>query len=146
MLQALKEIPIYAKIVRDICVKKPRIKPKDPATIHVMGKFSDLMIDQHFLTKYNNPGNPTVTVHTNNQPIANTLIDLGATINVMNKDLFISLGLHGLGPTSTVLELADRSHVKLEGMIEHVVIIVASWNYPANFSFKKPNPTLGVIL
>lgn len=40
---SLKEVPIYAKEVRDLCIKKPGRKPKDPATIHVMGKLSELM-------------------------------------------------------------------------------------------------------
>ena len=38
LLQAIKDVPIYAKIVRDLCVKKPITKPKDPISIHVMGK------------------------------------------------------------------------------------------------------------
>jgi len=32
LLQALKEVPIYAKIVTDLCIKKPRRNRKDPAT------------------------------------------------------------------------------------------------------------------
>ena len=87
-----------------------------------------------------------MTIHIDNQPITNTLIYLGAAINVMNKDLFIFLGLHGLRPTPTVLELANRSRVKPEGMIEDVVITMASWNYPAEFLIYKPNPILGVTL
>jgi len=92
-LQALKEVPIYAKTVRDLCIKKPGRKPKDLATIHVMGNLSELMSSQHLLTKYHDPGNSTVTIYINDQPIANALIDLGATINVMTKDLFIALRL-----------------------------------------------------
>ena len=53
LLQALKEVPIYAKIVRDLCVQKPGRKPKDPATIHVIRKLSKLMIHQPLLNKYN---------------------------------------------------------------------------------------------
>ena len=112
--------------MRDICIKRPGRKPKYPATINVMGKLSDLMIDQPLLTKYNDPRNPTVAVHIDNHPITNTLIDLEVVINVMTKYLFISLGLHGLRPTPTVIELADRSCVKPEGMIEDVVITMAS--------------------
>ena len=67
-----------------------------------------------------------MTIHIDNQPITNTLIYLGAAINVMNKDLFISLGLYGVRPTPTLLELANRSCVKPEGMIEDVFITVAS--------------------
>lgn len=38
LLQAIKDVPIYVKIVRDLCVKKPIRNPKDCVTIHVMGK------------------------------------------------------------------------------------------------------------
>eukprot|EP00253_Pinus_taeda_P021442 PITA_21442 len=93
LLQALQEVPIYAKKVRDLCIKKPGRKPKDPATIHVMGKLFELMYALPLLTKYNDLGNPIVTVYINYQPTTNTLIDLGAAINVMTKDLFIALGL-----------------------------------------------------
>lgn len=77
LLQALKEVPIYVKTVLDLCIKKPGRKPKDPTTIHVMGKLSELMYARPLLTKYNDPGNPTVTAYINDQPITNTLIDLG---------------------------------------------------------------------
>lgn len=93
LLQALKEAPIYAKTVRYFCIKKPGRKPKDPATVHVMGKLSELMSSQPLLTKYNDPGNPTITIYINDQPIANTLIYLGVSINVMTKDLFTTLRL-----------------------------------------------------
>ena len=79
--------------MRDLCFKNPRRKPRDPANIHVMGKLSDLMIDQPLLTKYNDPRNPTVTIHIDNQPTTNNLTDLGAAINVMTKEIFISLGI-----------------------------------------------------
>lgn len=101
--------------MRYLCIKKPRRKPIDPTTIHVMGKLSELMLAQPLLTKYNYPRNPMVTVYIYDQPIANTLIDLGATINAMTKDLFTSLGLQGLRHTPTVLELVDKSRVKLRG-------------------------------
>ena len=117
LLHALKEVPIYAKTVRDLCIKKLGRKPKYPTTIHVMGKLSKLMSSQPLLTKYHDPGNPTITVYINDQPIANALIDIGATINVMTKDLFISLGLQGLRHTPTMMKLADRSRFKPEGML-----------------------------
>ena len=85
LLQAIRYVSIYAKTVMDLCVKNRRRKPKDPATIHVMGKLSKLMIDQPLLTKYNDPGNTAVTVYIYGKPINNTLIDLGVDMNVMTK-------------------------------------------------------------
>ena len=37
LLQAIKYIPIYAKIVRDLCIKKPGRKRKEPPVIRVVG-------------------------------------------------------------------------------------------------------------
>lgn len=35
--------------------------------------------------------------------------------------------------TPTVLELTDRSIVKLEGMLEDIIIFIDSWEYPTDF-------------
>ena len=61
----MKDVPIYAKIVRDLCLKWPGRKPKDPPTIHVIGKLSDLMLGEDKLVKYDDPGNPMLTVQIN---------------------------------------------------------------------------------
>jgi len=62
LLQALQGIPIYARTVWDLCTKKLGRKPKDPPTFHVVGKLSILITRKTLLAKYDNPGNPTVTV------------------------------------------------------------------------------------
>lgn len=112
LLQAIKDLPIYVKIVSDACIRKPGRKPKDPITIHVMGKLLELMTGLSTLTKYNDLGSPIVTVYIDEMPIPNTLIDLEATINVMNKEDFTTLGLHRLRQTPRVLELVDKSCAK----------------------------------
>jgi hypothetical protein len=38
LLQAMKDVPIYAKTLREYCSKQSAKKSKDPLTIHVMGK------------------------------------------------------------------------------------------------------------
>ena len=40
LLQAIRDIPIYAKAIRDICVKKLGMKTKDPPIVYVMGRLS----------------------------------------------------------------------------------------------------------
>ena len=44
LLQALHDVPIYSKTVRDLCVRKPGRKPRDPPTVHVTGKLSELIM------------------------------------------------------------------------------------------------------
>ena len=37
LLQSIKDIPIYSKVVKELCIKKPGRKQKDPPTIHLVG-------------------------------------------------------------------------------------------------------------
>ena len=62
LLYALHDVPIYARTVRDLCTKKPRKKHRDPPTVHVIGKLSELIMGKTLLAKYDDPANPTVTV------------------------------------------------------------------------------------
>ena len=40
LLQAIKNIPIYSRIVRDLCIKIHRRKRKEPPIIQVVGQLS----------------------------------------------------------------------------------------------------------
>ena len=67
--------------------------------------------------EYSDPGILVVNVKINNTLIINMLIDLGATINIMTHETMQSLGLIGLRETPTILQLADRSTIKPEGVL-----------------------------
>ena len=70
--------------------------------------------------------------------ITNVLVNLGEAINVMTIETIRKLGLTNLRPTPTVLELADRSTIKPEGILDDLVISVDSWEYPADFLVLQP--------
>ena len=82
-LQAIKDIPIYTKTIKELCIKKTGRKKRDPPTIQVIGKLASLMSAKTMIEKYIDPGMPMVTISINNFSVPKTLIDLGATINVM---------------------------------------------------------------
>ena len=64
-----------------------------------------------FVTKkYVDPGIPVVTTIINGYPIRNTLIDLGAAINVMTMETLSHIGSFDLLPTPPMLELENRSN------------------------------------
>ena len=46
LLQAIKYIPIYSKLIKEICIQRPGKKQKDPLTIHVIGEMSECMTSQ----------------------------------------------------------------------------------------------------
>ena len=128
LLQAIRDIPILAKTIRDLCIKKPGRKRKQPSTIQVGGKTKTLISNQFQTGKYANPGNPIVTAYINNIPIPNTLIDQGAVISIMTINTMKELQLSDLKPTQTILELVDRYKLKPEGIIDDVMVTIIPGN------------------
>ena len=45
LLQDIKDIPIYSKVIKEPCIKIPGKKQKDPPTIHVIGEMFECMTD-----------------------------------------------------------------------------------------------------
>jgi len=134
LLQALRDVPIYARTIRDIWIKKPGRKAKDPLTVHVMGELTALMTEKDPPVKYGDPSHPTVTVQVGKTLVSKVLVDLGAAINIMTLETTQLLQLKNfIRETPTILELADCSTIKPEGVIEDLIIYVESWNYPADF-------------
>lgn len=85
LVRALKEIPIYAKTVKYICIKKLGRKIVEPHTIQFVRTMTELMIGCAQVQKYIDPRNPLISVQIGYIPAPNVLIDLGAGINVMNR-------------------------------------------------------------
>ncbi|XP_042446346.1 uncharacterized protein LOC122031280 [Zingiber officinale] len=61
------------------------------------------------------------------------MLDLGASINVMPKSIFQTLGIGSLQPTEIVIQLADRSQTHPTGVIEDVLVKVRELIFPADF-------------
>lgn len=64
---------------------------------------ANLLSGHLIVPKYGDHGTPIISVMVEEINISNVLVDLGATINVMTKDLFKRLELIKLQPTTTVL-------------------------------------------
>jgi hypothetical protein len=73
------------------------------------------------------PDSPIVKIHINNVAITNTLIYLGATINVMKKGTMDELQLYNVLHTSTGLQLVDRSTIKPDDVLEDIIVSLYSW-------------------
>ena len=94
--------------------------------------------------KYGDPGHPTVTVQVGKTFVSRVLVDMGAAINIMTLETTQLLQLKNLiRETPTILELANHSTIKPEGVIEDLIISVESWNYPADFVVLQTKTKLG---
>ncbi|KAL6313885.1 hypothetical protein AAG906_010304 [Vitis piasezkii] len=59
--------------------------------------------------KYKDPSCPTISVSIGGTCVEKTLLDLGASVNLLPYSVYKQLGLGELKPTSITLSLADRS-------------------------------------
>jgi hypothetical protein len=130
LLQSIKDIPIYAKIIRDLCIKKLGRKKKEPPLVQVVGQLSEFISEMPY--KYNDPGNPVVSIEINGISLPNTLIDLGESINVIPFDTMQKLQINQLRPTQIMIELADKSVISPTRSLDDVTVTLASWEYPVD--------------
>ena len=68
-----------------------------------------------------------------NTEIERALLDLGAGVNLLPYSMYQQLGSGELKPTSTVLQLANRSIKKPRGIVKDVIIKVDKIYYPVDF-------------
>jgi len=133
LLQAIQDIPIYAKTIKELCIKKFVRKTKITPTIHVVGTLSDLLPRKETPVKYEDLGNPIVTIQITGHSFPNALVNLGAAINILTTTTCEILGITTLEPTTTLLELADRSVIKPKGTLPDVMVSVYTWEYLIDF-------------
>eukprot|EP00253_Pinus_taeda_P027676 PITA_27676 len=141
-LQAIQDIPIYTKTIKELCIKKPWRNITNNLRVQVVGTLSDLLSGKETPIKYEDPGNPIETVQIYGQTLSNALVDLGAAINILTTTPCQKLGITSVEPTSTLLELADQSVVRPEGTLHDVRVSIDSWEYPTDFLIINPKTRL----
>ena len=143
LLDAIKEVPIYTKALKEACIKTLGRKKKDQKTIYVLGQLFDLMLETLKVPKHYDLRSPIVTLTIQGIQVQNVLIDLGASINVMTKEVMDKLHIIGLRETPIVLQLVDSSTIVLDGFLEDVIVTLHSWYYPVDFVVLFPKTSTG---
>jgi len=100
------------------------------------------MSEKTVMEKYVDPWNPVVTVFIKNVPLANTLIELVASINITIVPAMEKLQLENLWHTPTILELADKSRVKPTRVLDDIIVTLDSLDYLVDFLVIQPNTTM----
>ncbi|XP_017412991.2 uncharacterized protein LOC108324561 [Vigna angularis] len=106
LTEALQQIPAYAKHMKQMLNKKK--KYLDEETIELQGNCSDIM-QKTLPPKFKDPGSFIIPCTIGNHDIGKTLIDLGASINLMPLSMLEKIGGLEVKPTRMMLQLADRS-------------------------------------
>ena len=131
LLDMIKQVPTYAKFLKDLCTVKKglNVNKKSFITEQVSA-----IIESKTPVKYKDPGCPTISVNIGGISVEKALLDLGASVNLFPYSMYKKLGLGELKPTSITLSLTDRSIKIPKGTIEDVLIQVDRFYYPVDLS------------
>ena len=130
LLDMIKQVPTYAKFLKDLCTVKKGLNVNKKA---FLTEQVSAIIESKTPVKYKDPGCPTISVNIGGISVEKALLDLGASVNLLTYSKYKQLGLGELKPTSITLSLADRSIKIPKGTIEDVLIQVDRFYYPMDF-------------
>ena len=137
LLDMIKQIPTYAKFLKDLCIVKKGLGINKKA---FLTKQVSSIIQCKTLLKYKDPGSPTISVNIGGTCIDKALLDLGASVNLLPYSMYKQLGLGELKPTNITLSLVDRSVKISKGIVEDVLVKVDDFYYPMDFVVLDTEP------
>ncbi|XP_052171559.1 uncharacterized protein LOC127787541 [Diospyros lotus] len=121
LLDAIKQVPRYAKFLKELCTNKRKLKDNEKVS---MGENVSAILQKKLPPKCKDPGMFTIPCKVGNVKIEKAMLDLGASINVMPLSIYSSLNIGPLKETGVTIQLADRSNVYPEGVLEDVLVQV----------------------
>ncbi|RVW20833.1 hypothetical protein CK203_111899 [Vitis vinifera] len=137
LLDMIKQVPTYAKFLKDLCTIKRGLNVNKKA---FLTEQVSAIIQCKSPLKYKDPGCPTISVMIGGKVVEKALLDLGASVNLLPYSVYKQLGLGELKPTSITLSLADRSVKIPRGIIEDVLVQVDNFYYPVDFVVLDTDP------
>ncbi|GJR37873.1 retrovirus-related pol polyprotein from transposon 297 family protein [Tanacetum coccineum] len=148
LIDAIKQIPAYAKFLKDLYTQKRKLKETLPKKIDLTEHVS-AVLSSSLPPKFKDPGAPLFSVVVGNIAIKKALLDLGASINILPASLVDKYDLGTLRKTDTIISLADRSTKIPRGILEDVIVKVDDFYYPVDFfvmdtesPYKDVQPTI----
>ena len=128
--EALTQMPLYAKFMKDILSRKRKIVEEG---IVSMRATCSAVIQNSIPEKMQDPGSFTIPYEIGHVDVVKTLCDSGASINLMPLSVTKRLSLGELTPTAMTLQMADKTLAHPEGILEDVLIKVVKFIFPVDF-------------
>ncbi|CAN6720271.1 unnamed protein product [Malus baccata var. baccata] len=130
LIDVIKNIPSYAKFLKDVFTKKKKLVDFEKV---ILTKQCSAVLLHKLPPKKQDPRSFTISCTIGNSHFKRALIGLGASINLMHFSVFQRLGQGKIKPTSVIVQLADRSVAYSRGIIEDLIIKVDNLYLPADF-------------
>ncbi|KAM2409102.1 hypothetical protein ACFX1X_028050 [Malus domestica] len=130
LLNVIKQVPKYAKFLKELCTTRKRISNKE--VVQVSENVS-AVLQRKLPSKCKDPGSFTISCVLGNTKFEHAMLDLGASINVMPYSIYASMNLGELKNDDVIIQLADRSNAYPKGVLEDVLVQVNNLIFPADF-------------
>ncbi|XP_061998986.1 uncharacterized protein LOC133716297 [Rosa rugosa] len=130
LLEAIKQIPKYAKFLKELCTTRRQNREKE--VVRVSENVS-AVLQRRMPEKCKDPGSFSIPCVIGTSRFENAMLDLGASINVMPYSVYETLGLGELKHDNVIIQLADRSNAYPKGLVEDVLVQVGELIFPAGF-------------
>ncbi|XP_009789820.1 uncharacterized protein [Nicotiana sylvestris] len=130
LMDALREMPGYAKMMKDLMSRK--FDFQDLSTVTLTHTCSTV-VEKPMAQKMSDPGSFTIPYTIGSYAFAKALCDLGASINLMPLAVYTKLGIGIARPTLMLLQLADRTVKRPIGILDDVLVQVEKFVFPTDF-------------
>lgn len=141
LLDVIKQIPSYAKFLKDLCTTKRMLKVQKKI---FLTKQVSVIIQNNAIPKYKDPDSPTISCVIGNFRVEQALLNLGVSMNLLPYSVYEQLGLGELKPTTITLQLVDHSVQISRGVVEDVLVQVDKFCFPVNFIVLDTHHVLNV--
>ncbi|KAM1636645.1 hypothetical protein ACFX1X_014788 [Malus domestica] len=134
LLDAIKQVPRYAKFFKELCTTRKRISNKE--VVQVSENVS-AVLQRKLPPKCKDPGSFTIPCVIGNTKFEHAMLDLGASINVMPYSIYASMNLGELKNDGVIIQLADRSNAypKVSKELHSALIDCMSFPFCVEFDF-----------
>ncbi|CAN6700811.1 unnamed protein product [Malus baccata var. baccata] len=93
LLDAIKQVPRYAKFLKELCTTRKRMSTKEVVKV---GENVSAILQRKLPPKCKDPGSFTISCVIGNTRFESAMLDLGASINVMPYSIYASMNLGAL--------------------------------------------------
>ncbi|KAI3701135.1 hypothetical protein L2E82_45780 [Cichorium intybus] len=144
----LKDAPEDTRILQEMCEQNGKRKAPTPKTVRLTVRASEALLGT-LPKKEKDPGSPLITTTVGDVVIRNTLLDLGASVNILPGYLYDKYKNEEIEPAEVVLQLADQSTKVSRGKLTNVIVKVGDFFYPVDFlvmEYESPDDAPALIL
>ena len=127
LVDAIRHIPSYAKFLKGICTPH-----RSPKRIQLSENISSIMMNSLPIKK-RDPGAPMITSEIGGMTFTRSLLDTGASINILPKDVYDRHHIGELQPFLIELCLADGLVRKPPGIVDDVIFRIEGCYFPVDF-------------